>query len=482
MQKLKWRESLAGKILILTLVIAAASAFFYWIVADDWNYTAETTSPVGFGGLLPLQDEGETRIEQTFRTNAEELNLLVLYPDRVAPGTRKELTVRLRQGGDVLWERVFRTDELNLGRENPVSLDPVVPLRRGEPVTLEIDSSGTGISFHYGNTVSAGKFELEAAKDGTLTINGTPAEGTLRFSTNGIRSLNLAWLVWLLAGLLWLAAVAFLLMAEKARKAGKMNLAGQVTDLYTRFNYLLKKLVLRDFRIKYQSSILGMFWSFLNPLLSMFVYLFVFNTLFHSDVENFPVYLLSGIVLFNYFNESTTQGLGSIVNNRGLITKVYMPKYIYPLSKVLSSAINLTISFIPLVAVILVTGMPLHKSILLLPLVVLFLVMFCTGMSMILATLNVFFRDTEFLWGILVMVLNFLTPVFYPETIIPVAYRTIYHMNPMYQIIYLMRTITIGGVAPTPITFLYCFVGSVVPLALGFLVMKKKQDQFVLHL
>ena len=240
--------------------------------------------------------------------------------------------------------------------------------------------------------------------------------------------------------------------------------------------------MIRDFRVKYQASVLGVLWSFLNPLLSMFVYLLVFSTIFKSNIEYFPAYLLTGIVLFNYFSESTSLGLNSIVSNRALITKVYMPKMIYPLAKVLSSAVNLLVSFIPMLIVMVATGVPIHKSLLLLPVVVVFLVAFCLGMTLILSTLTVFFRDTQFLWGILITVWNFLTPIFYPETIIPASFRTIYHLNPLYQIVYFMRCITVGGVSPTPVTYLYCFLVSFIPLAVGLFIFRRKQDRFVIYL
>ena len=265
---------------------------------------------------------------------------------------------------------------------------------------------------------------------------------------------------------------------ERTQDALRQELAA----VRKRYGFLLKKLGDRDFRTKYQASVLGMLWSFLNPLLTMTVYLIVFSLIFRSNIEYFPAYLLTGIVLFNYFSESTTQGLNSIVVNRALITKVYMPKMIYPLAKVLSSAVNLLISFIPMFIVMLVTGVPFHKSLLLLPLVVLFLVGFCLGMTLILSTLNVFFRDTQFLWGILVTVWNFLTPIFYPESIIPAAFRTVYHMNPLYQIVYFMRCITVGGISPTPVTYLYCCLAALIPLALGLYIFRKQQDRFVIYL
>ena len=130
----------------------------------------------------------------------------------------------------------------------------------------------------------------------------------------------------------------------------------------------------------------------------------------------------------------------------------------------------------------LITGVAIQKSILLLPLVVVFLIVFSFGVSLILATMNVFFRDTQFLWSVLLMMLNFLTPIFYPESIIPAEFLTIYHMNPLYQIIYFMRTIIIDGVSPTPITYLYCILSCGITLLLGLWIFRKNQDRFVLYL
>ena len=191
---------------------------------------------------------------------------------------------------------------------------------------------------------------------------------------------------------------------------------------------------------------------------------------------------MSGIVTFNYFTEATNLGMQSIVGNAALIKKVYMPKFIYPLSKVLSSAINLCVSFLPLVILMLIYQVPLRRSMLLLPLVVLFLIVFCTGMSMLLSAINVYFRDTQFLWGVMVTMWNFLTPVFYPESIIPARFRLLYHMNPLYQYVYFLRCITMGGISPNFITYVYCTVSSVGVLAVGYLVFRRLQDRFVLHL
>ena len=481
MEKKSWKETLSGKMLIWTLVIGVLAVVFHWITAGDWDQSSVITETVTASGTLPWSGEEDNRIVQTFTQTMDDLQAIRLAPGNFVSGTEDgPVTFRLLEGDRVLWEDTVPSGEILAGVQ--YELRPAVAGKKGSRLTLEVLTGRTGTVFQFGSSVSAGKYELEAARDGELTVNGQEIAGILWMELDGRDYPGMGWLTWVLAGAVWLGGVLFMLAAYRSRKAGRLNAAGMLEEIWRRYSYLLKKLVARDFRVKYQASVLGFLWSFLNPLLTMFVYLFVFNMLFRSNVQNFPVYLLTGIVLFNFFSESTSQGLQSITGNRHLITKVYMPKYIYPLAKVLSSAVNLVISFIPLMAVILVTGMPLHKSFLLFPLVILFLAAFSTGMSMIVATMNVFFRDTEFLWGILIMVWNFLTPVFYPESIIPAAYRTIYHLNPMYQIIYFMRSITIGGVSPTPVTYLYCCLAAFIPLGLGALVMKKKQDQFVLHL
>ena len=191
---------------------------------------------------------------------------------------------------------------------------------------------------------------------------------------------------------------------------------------------------------------------------------------------------MTGIVLFNYFSESSNLAMLSVVGNAGLITKVYMPKYILPLSKVVSSGINLAISLIPLLIIMGATGVPFHKSLLLLPLVLIFLIIFCAGIGLILSTSLVFFRDTQFLWSVLVMIWNFMTPIFYPESIIPAKYLTLYHMNPMYQYVYFARTITMGGISPAPVSYLYCILCSLTVFALGLFIFRKNQDKFIFYL
>ena len=477
-----WKKTFPGRLIVFTVCFLLVTLLFYWVVADDWRRTAVTTETVNASAVVPTDESASRHITQEFRTDIDRLLAVSLLPARTSTDPGDHITLRLYDADKLLWELAYPCASLQIDQVNEFEIPETIEDVRGKTLVLDIDVSGTGISFWRGTSVTAGRVDVDVETIGELKSNDLPVSGQLVMTLRGEKHLGAQTLVWPIAGVIYLACVFLMGMYRHQQKTGKTNLVGKVADVVTRYSFLLKTLVKGDFRIKYQASILGFLWSFLNPLLTMFVYLLVFSTIFKNNIENFPLYLITGIVLFNFYSESTNQGLISIVSNRALITKVYMPKYIYPLAKVLSSAVNLMISFIPMFLVMIVTGVPIHRSMLLLPLVLLFLVLFSAGMSMILATMNVFFRDTEFLWGILIMVWNFLTPIFYPESIIPASFRTVYHLNPLYQIVYFMRSITIGGVSPTPITYLYCFIASFVPFVLGVFVMKRKQDQFVLHL
>ena len=249
-----------------------------------------------------------------------------------------------------------------------------------------------------------------------------------------------------------------------------------------RYRFLLEQLVKRNFNTKYRQSVLGVMWSFLNPLLTMAVQYLVFSALFRTDIPHFPVYLLTGIILFGFFNECVTLGMDSIVLNGPLISKVAMPKIIFPLSRSLSSLISLVITLIPLLGAMLLSGTPLTPALLLMPALVALLFCFALGMTLILCTLNVFFRDTRFLWSAFSLLWTYATPIFYPITIIPEAWQPLFRLNPMYQLITFARTIILEGAWPSWGMWGACLLCAALPLALGLLVFRKNEDRFVFHL
>lgn len=248
-----------------------------------------------------------------------------------------------------------------------------------------------------------------------------------------------------------------------------------------KYSFLLSQLVSRDFKTRYKRSVLGVLWSMLNPLLTMCVQYLIFSNLFRWDVENYAIYLLIGTVTFNFFSEATQSALTSVVGGASLITKVYIPTYVFPISKILSSCINLFFSTVALYLIILIQGIPFNLFHLLIPLLYVFLIMFCTGIGFVLSSVMVYFRDTQFLYGVLITLWAYLTPLFYPVDIIPANFMGIYSLNPLYQYVSFFRTIVLDGAMPSLVQFGFCFGYAIFFLAIGFMVFRKLKKKFVLY-
>lgn len=249
-----------------------------------------------------------------------------------------------------------------------------------------------------------------------------------------------------------------------------------------KYRFLLGQLVSRDFKTRYKRSVLGVLWSMLNPLLTMCVQYLVFSNLFRFDVDNYAVYLLIGTVTFNFFSEATQAALTSITGSASLITKVYIPTYIFPVSKVLSSCINLCFSTLALYFIIFLQGVPLTWYHLLIPVLYLALIGFSCGMGLILSALMVYFRDVQFLYGVIVVLWMYLTPLFYPVDIIPEQYMTLYSLNPMYQYVDFFRTLVLEGAMPSLASFGWCFGYAALFLLVGFLLFRKLKKNFILYI
>ncbi|MBQ9211568.1 MAG: ABC transporter permease [Clostridia bacterium] len=474
------KSGFAKGFLLFVVIYGILASLMYWVVRDDWQRTAVSTDMVNMDALLPELVEGK-EISQDIQIAADSLEFLTLYVN-LHPGVSPEsqLVAAFSAGDQEIGEKAIPYGAVKLDGELTFPVNDLSLPGKGALVSMTLRAEG-GLSLWYGSSKTAGKFQVNVETSG-LRMNGEALEGELTLSQKGTLFLPYTKYFWPVALVLFLGLAAVILYCHHCRQNNLNNRINQGIDLIKQYKYLLKTLVIRDFKIKYKASMLGVVWSFLNPLLMTFVYMFVFSMLFRSSIEYFVVYLMSGIILFNYFSESSNLGMQSIVGNAGLITKVYMPKYILPISKVLSSGINLIISLIPLLIMMAISGVRFSKSLLLIPVVLLFLILFCVGVSLILSTAIVYFRDVQFLWGIFLTVLNFLSPIFYPESIIPARFITLYHMNPMYQYLFFMRTITIGGVSPTPITYLYCILASLGTLAVGLFIFRKCQSQFVLYL
>ena len=208
----------------------------------------------------------------------------------------------------------------------------------------------------------------------------------------------------------------------------------------------------------------------------------VFSTLFKNQIPNFPVYILTGQLMFNFFSESTNLAMVSIVENGSLIKKVYIPKYIFPLSKVLFSCVNFMFASFGLILIMLITGVKFKLLMILGFIPVVYLLFFCFGVGLILSTVASFFRDMFHLYGVLLTALTYLTPLFYPQEIIPEKYRVFMNYNPLYYYIRMFRSIFYEGELPSINLHLICIALSVISILIGILVFQKNERKFILYI
>ena len=193
-----------------------------------------------------------------------------------------------------------------------------------------------------------------------------------------------------------------------------MNIWRERVHNLFKYKDLVHELILRDLKLKYRRSFLGYLWSVLNPLLVMIVMSVVFSTIFKRNIENFPVYLFTGQVLFNFMNQSTTQALSSINANAALLKKTYVPRYIFTFSKISSGLVDLIFSLAALIIVMIATGAKFSFYNLLFPFVLIQLYIFCLGLGMFLAQAAVFFRDIQYIYNAVTTAWLYVTPIFYP--------------------------------------------------------------------
>ena len=252
---------------------------------------------------------------------------------------------------------------------------------------------------------------------------------------------------------------------------------------FKKYSFLLKELISRDFKVKYKRSVLGILWSLLYPVLNMAVMALVFSNIFKFSTPgvNYLVYVLSGLVMFNYFSEASNLSMSSVVANFPLINKIYIPKYIFPLSKCLFVGINFLLTLIPLYIVIFATGTGINIYHLVLPYAYICLFIFTLGMGLILSTISVFLRDMFYIYGIVLTLWTYLTPIMYDISLISPRLQTFFKLNPMYHYINFIRRIILYHEMPSAITFGICAGSALLVLLIGLICFKKNQDKFIYY-
>jgi ABC-type polysaccharide/polyol phosphate export systems, permease component len=249
------------------------------------------------------------------------------------------------------------------------------------------------------------------------------------------------------------------------------------------YKALIRQLVIKDIKLKYRRSFLGYVWSVLNPLLVMVVMYLVFSQMFRVDIVNYPAYLVIGQTLFTFMTEATNQAIFSITGNGTLLKKVYVPKYIFTLSKVTSSLVNLLFSMGAMVIVFVITKVSFSIYMCLTPMVLLELYVFSLGLGLFLAQAAVFFRDIQYIYSVLTTAWMYLTPLFYPMEQLPEGMQaSIRMLNPMYHYVTQFRTLVLDQMIPDIASVVYGGCLALVFLFLGTGAFLRSQDRFILYI
>ena len=254
-------------------------------------------------------------------------------------------------------------------------------------------------------------------------------------------------------------------------------------SVFAKYRHLLEQLVITDIKLKYRRSFLGYLWSVLNPLLIMVVMSVVFTAMFKRTIPHFPVYLLVGNLLFSYMRESTSHSISAITSHSALLKMTYIPKYMFVLSKVISDFVNLLFSLVALIIVMFATGVNFTKffPLIIIPLAELFI--FCLGLSMFLSQAAVFFRDIQYIWGVVCTAWMYLTPIFYAVDTLPDNIRWfIMRFNPMFYYVTLFRDYTWQGHRAWEQNIIRGGICSVFTLIIGVILFMKNKDKLILYI
>jgi len=467
-------------ILAIALYLAMISIFYY--AAGDQLYERKSDSEISCtpGDRVTPELADGFWIRQEFFCEMDKVDGFSVNIATFARKNHGMLQMELwdNTAGQKVYSESFAMEDLIDGQILDCVMQEAAAGLRGHTLSVRmISPDGTAQNAVAPWYASAGN-----AAGAQLYFGEDAVSGMICFAVHGRDNVWTGPHYWKIMLTLGVILCLFYILLLYQRWTGKNSIVFTAAALWKRYRFLLKQLVSRDFKIKYRRSVLGALWSFINPLMTMCVQYIVFSTIFKMDIANYPVYLLSGVVFFNFFTESTNVAIHAITGNAGLITKVYVPKVIYPVAKVLSTGINLLISLLPLLIMSLATGIRVTKAWLLLPYGLVSLLLLCTGMGLLLSAVMVFFRDMQFIWSVLCMVLNYVTPVFYPESILSEPMRAALQWNPLYHHISFFRTIVLEGISPQPWLYFKCMMFSLILLSAGYMVFRKMQDKFIFYI
>ena len=253
-------------------------------------------------------------------------------------------------------------------------------------------------------------------------------------------------------------------------------------DTINEKKFLLKQLVKRDLTSKYKDSILGVIWSFINPLCIMLIFTAIFSVLFRFQIKNFPVYFLTGRIIYEFFISSTQGAMKSIRGNASILKKIYVPRYMFAIGTISYEFINFIISLIILFGVMILTGAQFHFSIIFAIIPLILLILMIIGVGLILAVLNTYFSDINHMYSIFALLLMYGSALFYPMEIVPANIQMIFTLNPLYIVISCFRDCIMYGLFPEISSLLYLSIFSVMIFTVGFLIFAIQEKKLTLQL
>ncbi len=246
--------------------------------------------------------------------------------------------------------------------------------------------------------------------------------------------------------------------------------------------FLLEEIVKRNFSSKYKDSVLGILWSFIKPLLIMILLTIIFSALFRQTIENYPVYVISGKCIYDFFNASTNSSVYALKSNVGILKRTAAPKHIFVLGGILSEFINFLITLILLFGVMIVTQATFRPMMILSIIPIITLVIMLTGIGLILSIICVYYTDIQHLWGVLLMALMYASAIFYPINILPEPYYSILILNPLYWFIEQFRDFIYLGTIPNIMNIVNSILLSSICLVLGIIIFKKFEKRVTMKL
>lgn len=248
------------------------------------------------------------------------------------------------------------------------------------------------------------------------------------------------------------------------------------------YKFIFKQLVQRDFKKRYKGTVLGMIWSVLYPLIDFLILFVIFKSLLGRNTPHYPVYIFCGTIVMAYFKDSTRESMRAILSNSNIITKIKLPNSIFILSKSFSSLYNFILTLIVFFVICIIDGISIKLSFLLLIYPIICISIFNIGVGYILSTSYVFFRDTAYIYDLLLVIINYISAVFYSISSFPNKVQMLFKLNPIYCYIEYFRQIVIYNRIPSIELHILCLVYAVIVLIFGIIVFKTNRKKFIYYL